>query len=54
MIIVCKYEQRTNKIYFSILWDLETLERPNWESTQLTSIGSGPLSGPYKASLIPW
>ena len=32
----------------SILWDLEILGRPNWESTQLTSIGKGPLNHPYK------
>ena len=36
-------------IYFSILWDLEILGRTNWESTQLTSIGKGPLNGPYNA-----
>ena len=48
-----KYEQRTNNIYFSVLWDLETLERPNWESTQLTSIGKGPLKSPL-VWLIPW
>ena len=39
-----EYEQRTNNIYFSILWDLEILGRSNWESTQLTSIGKGPLN----------
>ena len=39
----------TNNICFSILWDLEILERPNWESTQLTSIGKGLLNGPYKS-----
>ena len=49
-----EYEQRTNNIYFSILWDLEMLRRPNWESTQLTSIGKRPLNGPYKVWLIPW
>ena len=48
-----EYEQRTNNIYFSILWDLEILGRPNWESTQLTSIGKGPFNGPYKVWLIP-
>ena len=31
----CNYEQRTNDIYFSILWNLEILGRPNWESAQL-------------------
>ena len=50
----CEYEQRTSNIYFSILWDLETLGRPNWESTQLTPIGKGPLNGPYKVWLMPW
>ena len=50
----CEYEQGTNNIYFSILWDLEILGRPNWESTQLTSIGTGPLNGPYKVWLMPW
>ena len=25
----------------------------NWESTQLTSIGKGPLNGPYKVWLMP-
>ena len=49
----CEYEQRTNNIYFSIVWDLEILGRPNWESTQLTSIGKGPLNGPYKGWLMP-
>ena len=29
-----EYEKRANNIYFSILWDLEILWRPNWESTQ--------------------
>ena len=37
----------------SILWDLEILARPNWESTQLTSIGKGPINGPYKVWLMP-
>ena len=44
MIIVTynsEYEQRSNNIYFSILWDLEILGRPNWESTQPTLIGNG-------------
>ena len=27
--------------------------RPNWESTQLNSIGKGPLNGPYKVWLMP-
>ena len=49
-----EYEQRTNNIDFSILRDLEILGRPNWESTQLTSIGTGPLNGPYKVCLMPW
>ena len=49
-----EYEQRTKNIYFSILWDLEISGRPNWESTQLTSIGKGLLSGPYKVWLMPW
>ena len=49
-----EYEQRTNNIDFSILRDLEILGRPNWESTQLTSIGTGPLNGPYKVWLMPW
>ena len=49
-----EYEQRTNNIYFSILWDLEILGRPNWESTQLTSIGKGQLNGPYKVWLMLW
>ena len=40
-------------IIFSILWDLEFLGRPNWESTQLTSIGKGPLNGPCKVWLMP-
>ena len=48
------YEQRTNNICFSILWDLEILGRPNWESTQLPSIGKGPLNSPYKVWLMPW
>ena len=48
-----EYEQRTNNIDFSILRDLEILGRPNWESTQLTSIGKGPLNGPYKVWLMP-
>ena len=48
-----EYEQRTNNIYFSILWDLEILGRLNWESTQLTSIGKGPLNNPYKVWLMP-
>ena len=48
-----KYEQRTNNIYFSILWDLEILGRPSWESTQLASIGKGSLNVPYKVWLIP-
>ena len=34
-----EYEQRTNNIYFSILWDLEILRRSNWGSTDLTSEG---------------
>ena len=29
------------------------LGRPNWESTQLTSIGKGLLNSPYKVWLIP-
>ena len=37
----------------SILWDLEILGRPNWESTLLTSIGKGPLNGSYKVWLMP-
>ena len=49
-----KYEQRTNNIYFSILWDLEILGRPNWESIQLTLIGKGPVNGPYKVWLMLW
>ena len=49
-----EYEQRTNNIDFSILRDLEILGRPNWESTQLTSIGTGSLNGPYKVWLMPW
>ena len=49
-----EYEQRTNKIYVSSLWDLEILGRPNWESTQLTSIGKGQLNGPYKVWLMLW
>ena len=48
-----EYEQRTNNIYFSILCGLEILGRPNWESTQLTSFGKGPLNGPCKVWLIP-
>ena len=48
-----KSEQRTNNIYFSILWDLEILGRPSWESTQLASIGKGSLNVPYKVWLIP-
>ena len=28
--------------------------RPNWKSTQLTSIGNGRLNGPYKVWLISW
>ena len=32
---------------------LEILGRLNWESTRITSIGKGPLNGPYKAWLIP-
>ena len=27
--------------------------RPNWENTQLTLIGKGPLNGPYKVWLMP-
>ena len=50
----CEYEQGTNNIYFSILWDLEILGRPNWESTQLTSIGKGPFHGPSKVWLMHW
>ena len=49
----CEYEQGTNNIYFSILWDLEILGRPNLESTQLTSIGKGPLNGANKVRLMP-
>ena len=37
----------------SILWDLEILGRPNWKSTQLTSIRKGPLNGPFKVWLMP-
>ena len=36
-------------IFFSILWDLEILGRPNQESTQVTSIGKGPLIGPIRS-----
>ena len=43
----------TNNIYFSILWDLEISGRPDWESTQLTLFGKGPLNGPYKVWLMP-
>ena len=50
----CEYEQGTNNIYFSILWDLEILGRPNLESTQLTSIGKGPLNVSCKVWLMPW
>ena len=49
----CEYEQGTNNIYFSILWDLEILGRPNWESTQLTSIGKQLLSSSSKVWLMP-
>ena len=49
----CEYEQRTNNIYFSTLWDLEILGRPNWGSNQLTSIVKGLLNGPYKVWLMP-
>ena len=37
----------------SILWDLEILGRPNWESTQLTLIEKGLLDIPYKVWLMP-
>ena len=40
-------------IIFPILWDLEILVRPNWESTQLSSVGKGPLNSPYKVWLMP-
>ena len=58
LVILMQYEQYeqvwTNNIYFSILWDLEILGRPNWQSTQLTSIGKGLLNSPYNVWLIPW
>ena len=37
----------------SILWDLEILGRPNWEKTQLTSIGKRLLNDPYRVWLMP-
>ena len=48
-----KYEQKTTNIYFSVLWDLEVLGRPNLESTQLTSIGKESLNDLYKVWLMP-
>ena len=40
-------------LFFNFMRFREILGKPNWESTQLTSIGKGPLNGPYKVWLIP-
>ena len=41
-----------NNILFSVLWDLEIFGSPNWESTELTSIGKGLLNVPYNVWLM--
>ena len=46
-----EYEWRTKYILCFVFYD--TVRRPNWESTQLNSIGKGPLNGPYMVWLMP-
>ena len=40
-------------IIFLNFMGFKNFGRPNWESTQLTSIGKGLLNGPYKVWLMP-